>query len=283
MREGSGVHDDAVLGATRWTVRTVVPVLTVAGAILYGFPGETDRLWAWPVAPELTALTMGGGYLAGALFFVRATRSRRWHEMAVGILGASLLSVLLLLATLLHWDRFSHGNAAFWVWLVVYVVAPVLLPGLWLVNGRRDPGSVEPGTRVVPRPVRLLVGGAGVVQLAVAAAMFARPAWAETVWPWQLSPLTARTVAAFIAFVAVVWLGFLFEVRWSGLRLPVESAAVGLVLLGLGVLRASGDLGASGQAVTVFTLLLASAVAGLVWLLVAMGRPAGPGPAGGQP
>ena len=53
--------DDRLLAPTLWTARLIVPVLVAAWAILYLFPGDTERLWAWPVRPPLTAMVMGAG------------------------------------------------------------------------------------------------------------------------------------------------------------------------------------------------------------------------------
>lgn len=262
------MRDDRVLTTTRWTARIVVPVLAVAGVILYGFPADTERLWAWPIKPRMTPLMMGGGYLAGAVFFARAARSERWHEIAVGFVGAAFLSTFLLVATLLHWDLFTHDHPAFWVWVVVYVAAPVALPAVWLANRRHDPRTPDTAGRIVGRPVRAVVGGVGIIQMAIAVVIFVRPSVATSSWPWNLTPLTTRTVAAFLAFVAVVWLAFLVERRWSALRLHVESAALGLVLLGVGALRVPGDL--HGGAAAVFGVLLVGAILGLGWLWWAM-------------
>jgi hypothetical protein len=57
-------RDDRLLAPTRWTARAVIPVLLAAFVILYGFPGDTMRLWSWMICPEMNALLMGGGYLA---------------------------------------------------------------------------------------------------------------------------------------------------------------------------------------------------------------------------
>lgn len=271
--------DDRVLPATRWTAWAVVPVLAVGGLILYGLPGRTAQLWAWPISPEMTPLAMGGGYLAGALFFARGAHAGRWHAMAVGFVGASVLSWLLLLATVLHWDRFTHGHPAFLIWLVVYAVAPFLLPALWWRNRRHDPGPAG-GDRLVPRWLRTIVGGAGGVQLVVAVGMFLRPDLAAQLWPWTLTPLTARSLSAFVAFVAVAAAAFLFEPRWSGLRLHVESAVLGLVLVALGAGRAAADL-QPGLPTAVLAALLGGAILGLAALWAAMRR--SPAAAGAPP
>lgn len=255
--------DDRILPATWWTAFIVTPILVVAGVLLYFFPGDTDDLWAWPINPPLTALAVGGGYLSGAVFFARAVVARRWHVVALGFPAATVLTVLLLVATVLHWDKFTHDHPAFWAWLVIYVVTPVLLPSLWLVNRRHDPGYVADAGPVVPRRVRLAVAAVGAVQLLVALAFFVHPPLAE-VWPWPLSPLTARTVSAFLAFVAVMLLGFVAEKRWSALRLLVDSAALGLALVTLGVLRSPGDLTGPAAYNAVFVAVLVGAVLALV-------------------
>lgn len=258
--------DDRLLAATRWTAVAVVPILVAAGVILYGFPGDTADLWAWPINPPLTALVIGGGYLSGAVFFARAVLSGRWHMMALGLPAATVLTTLLLVATILHWELFNHDHVAFWAWLVVYLVTPVLLPALWLFNRRHDPGSSPPSGPVVPRWTCTVVAAAGAVQLVVALAFFVRPSLTEQYWPWPLSPLTTRTLSAFLAFIAVLLLGFSLERRWTALRLPVDSAALGLALVAIGVVRAYDDLTASTPGRVAFLAVLV----GYVWGLLAV-------------
>ncbi len=270
--------DDAVLPETRWTAALVAPFLLAGGGVLYLFPGRTDHLWAWTARPNMTVLVMGAGYLGGAVFFLRAARSHRWHTLGIGLLGADVLATLLLIATVVHWDRFHHGNPAFWIWTALYIVTPVLLPVLWLRNRGHDPHVVEPGDRV-PRLVRLIVGGLGAVQFLGALVVFVRPSILVRIWPWVLTPLTARTMAAFFAFIAVTWLAFLFEARWSALRIHVESATLGLGLVALATLLARGDLHHGPVPGWGFALFLGVVLVGLIWLLAAMRartrRPAG--------
>ena len=256
--------DDRLLAATRVTAVAVVPILLAAGVILYVFPGDTADLWAWPINPPLTALAIGGGYLSGAVFFARAVRSGRWHTMALGLPAAAMLTTLLLLATILHWRLFNHDHVSFWAWLIVYAVTPVLLPALWLLNRRHDPGSDTPPGPVLPRRTCTLVSAVGALQLALALAFFIRPSLAERAWPWPLSPLTARTLSAFLAFIAVLLLGFSVERRWTALRLPVDSAALGLALVFVGVIRAYDDLTVSSAGRVAFLVVLALFVLGLL-------------------
>lgn len=267
-------RDDRVLPATRWTAGIVAVVLATAGVILYGFPTRTPLLWAWEINPPTTALAVGAGYAAGAAFFVRAFRSRRWHTVSLAFVAATVLSTLLLVATLLHWENFSHDHVSFWAWIVVYAVAPWLLPLLWSRNRHHDPRDARDGV-VVPDAVRRVVGAVGVAQVGVSLVFFVRPTLAMGWWPWSLSPLTTRTLSAFLAFVGVVWLAFLFERRWSALRLHVESATLGLVLVGLALPRSAGDLTFANPAGTAVLVLLGGVVIGAIVLLVAMHRTTG--------
>jgi hypothetical protein len=269
---GGQAGDDRVPVAVRALVVVVAAILAVAGLMLTLFPGRTEALWAWPMGPELTSLAVGGGYLAGAVLFARAAREPRWHRIALVFPVATVLTVGLLVATLLHWEAFSHGHVSFWTWLVVYLVTPVLLPTVWLLVRSRDPGVAPPGTPEVPRLVCSLLGGLGVVQLTLAVVFFAQPELAIAVWPWTLSPLTARTLASFLAFIGAMWLAFLLERRWSALQLHVEAATLGLVLVGVGAIRAADDLTAGPVATTVFAVLLGSFIGVLILLQAAMRR-----------
>lgn len=241
MGTGQALRDDRVLTPTRWISLAIVPVLIAAFVILYGFPGRTRQLWAWTMAPDMTALFMGAGYLAGAYFFVRVVRARRWHEVGAGLVGITVFSSVLLAATIRHWDRFNHDHVSFVAWLVLYGSTPFLLPWLWATNRRTDPGGAGPAGVVVPRALRTAVGIGGCLQLGFSAAMFFIPSSIISAWPWPLTPLTARSLSAFIAFPAVGWVWFLVEERWSALRVLQQVVTLGFALILLASLRARDD------------------------------------------
>ena len=213
----------------------------------------------------MTAMTMGAGYLAGAWFFARVVRAGSWHRVGVGFLGTTVFTALLLLATLLHWDRFNHDHVSFWAWLGLYLATPVLLPWLWVRNRRTDPGVAEPGD-LVPRWLRITGGTAGGLQLAFAAYMFASPATVSRHWPWTLTPLTARTLSAFVAFPAVTWLCLLFERRWSCFRIPLQTATVGLALVAVGAVRAADEFDGPRLGVWLYVGALGGSLAWLIAL-----------------
>ena len=270
-RPGADGGDDRLLAPTRWTAIAVVPVLVAAFVILYIFPGHTHRLWGWTIHPDMSALVMGGGYLAGAYFFTRVVRSRQWHAVGVGFLAITVFSTLLLVTTVLHWDRFNHDHVSFWAWIALYGSTPVLLPVLWARNRRTGPGTLSAEDVRVPLGVRVAVAAGGTVQLAVAAVMFGWPHVAGRWWPWALDAATSRSLSAFVAFPAVTWVWFLLDDRWSSFRITEQTATIGLVLIGLGALRATGDF-RGGWYGWLFAVSLVAAVALNVALMVAMDR-----------
>jgi hypothetical protein len=265
------VRDDRPLAPTLWTARCIIPVLVAAWVILYLFPDRTEQLWAWTITPRMTPLLMGGGYLAGAYFFSRVSFTRRWHQVGWGFAATTVFTALLLVATILHWDRFNHTHVSFWAWVALYVVTPLLLPILFLNNRRRDPGGPDARDVRVPTAVRAVVAAAGAAVLVLAVVMFVFPDGGVARWPWKLSPLTDRTIAAFLSFPAVMWLCFLVDDRWSSFEILMQTVTLGLVLVGIGALRARADFhGRPTGSVWVFAVALSGAMVLLVVLQAAM-------------
>src|SRR5205085_3688738 len=123
----------------------------------------------------------------------------------------------------------------------------------------------------LPRWPRVLTGALGGSLLVAASAIFIRPQAAIDRWPWALTPLTARTLAAFATFLGVVWLAFAFTREWDRLAIPFEATTLGLVIVCVAVLRGRHDL-AGGTRTLVFGLLLGGAVLGSSALLAWAGR-----------
>ena len=241
-----GPRDDAILPFTRIVAAAVIPFLIAAFYILYLRPTETAELFAWHIGAPMTAMYMGAGYLGGAWFFGRALNERRWHRVAAGFLPVAALTAVMLAATLLHWDTFDPGHWPFLVWLVIYIVTPVLVPLVWWLNKRHDPGLPEDGDRVVPPVARRVVLAAGIAMLAVAAFLFLRPTAAAELWAWPLTPLTARVMAAWQALMGVGALTMSRESRWSGWRIPLQSIMIWQLLAGLAVFLLGDAFGPAG-------------------------------------
>jgi len=251
--------EDGLLLATRLLASVIIPVLVAAFTILFGFPGTTRQLWAWTIRPDLASLVMGGAYLAGAWFFARGLYVGRWHRVAVGWLAVIPFTTLLGIATFIHWDKFNHHHVSFWAWLILYTATPLALPVLWLRNQRAAGVPTAVTGLQLAMPLRVSMSSCGGALMAAALTIFVRPTTAISRWPWMLTPLTARTLASFATFLAVVWLAFGFTDQWSRLAIPFEATAVGLVIVAVAVVRGRNDL-VGGPRTAIFGVLLGTAV-----------------------
>lgn len=260
----TALPDDAIRPLTRGVAAAVIPFLLAAFAILYLFPATTGRLFAWEIASPLTAALMGAGYLGGAYFFGRVLSGPRWHHVAGGFPAVAVFTVIMLVTTLLHWATFDPGHWPFWVWLALYGLTPILVTLAWARNRATDPRRPEAGETLLPPAAGVVATAAGVVLLAAAAGIFARPAAAAEVWPWPLTPLTARVVAGWLALLGVGALALRGERRWSAWRVPLQSVLLWQALLALAFLWRRDDFGPGGPLnwFTLFTvggLLVAAA------------------------
>jgi hypothetical protein len=233
-------RDDRVLGVTRALAALVALVLAVAFVLLFGFPDRTDALWAWTIRPQMTALLMGSGYLGGALYFVGVLRARAWHTVGLTFLPITVFVLLMGLATLLHLDRFNHAHPSFWAWALLYAATPIVVPAVWWANRRHDPGRGPHDAAFAPI-TRWLLAVTGAVQLAAILIAFAWPQLLIDLWPWSLTPLTARVVAGWFSLPGAFLLALAWDGRVGAARPTMWGALLGIVLILASAARAWGD------------------------------------------
>ncbi|HEU5270534.1 MAG TPA: hypothetical protein VFU36_11475 [Jatrophihabitans sp.] len=237
---GSSVDpQDRVLWPTRVLAAAIIPFLLVAFCVLYPVPTDTRRLFAWQIKPTMTPMVLGAVYLGGAYFFFRAVRARRWHTVAGGFLPVGSFATLMGIATVLHWNKFLHGNVAFWLWAGLYFTTPVLVFGIF-ANNHREFRPANDTELQLPAKAAAVIAAAGGLSVATCALLFLSPATAIDIWPWQLTPLTARTLGAVFA-LGGAGLGVLLERRWSAVRIPLQVAGVMVALILLAGLRAHSE------------------------------------------
>jgi hypothetical protein len=243
----SGDRDDRVLPLTRGVASFIVPFLIVAFAVLWPVPTDTDTLFAWHIVPTLTPMVLGSAYLGGAYFFVRAGRASQWHTVKGGFIPVALFATLLGIATIIHWDKFHHGHAAFWLWSGLYFTTPFLVAYVYLTNRRHDAPVSDAGLRV-PLTAARIIGSVGVLAFVTGLFLFITPAHAISIWPWPLTPLTARVVGA-VFCLGLAGVGALIDRRWSSARIPLQVALAMLVLILIAGIRAHAEF-AAGRALT---------------------------------
>jgi hypothetical protein len=256
-----------VLRPTR-ALLVVFGVLTfLAVAALFVRPDTTDRYFAWTIQPPLTAAFLGAAYLAGCTLVLLTLRTAVWAHARAGVVTILVFTVLTLVATLVHLDRFHlqvgrpPARAAAWFWLAVYVSVPVALVVLLAVQQRTEGVRPQSG-RPLPRWLAGALAVEGAVMFAVGAVLFVRPGTISA-WPWPLSPLTSRAVGAWVVSFGLAAGLAVAEGDLPRLRAP----AVAYLVFGLAefaaVLRFAGTLAWRSAAPWVYVafLLLVTATA----------------------
>jgi hypothetical protein len=214
---------DEINRFTRVVAAIIIPFLVAAFVILAFFPAQSGRRFAWEIQPAMTAFWMGAGYLGGAYFFLRVLLGGAWHRVTAGFLPVTAFTWAMLLATILHWQRFDLSHLPFQIWLVLYVVTPFLVPFVWWRNGAFGVATAEVGEVIVPLAVRAGMGVVGIFLLVFAIIAFVAPDVVISFWPWSLSPLTARVMGGWFALMGVGGVVMAREPRWSAWRVEVES------------------------------------------------------------
>jgi len=233
--------DDSVLPQTRVVAAILVPVLGTAAVLLYVFPRDTKELFAWTINPAMTPIVMGAAYGAGAYFWTRVFFSSQWHRVAAVCLPTTVFTWLSGIATVLHWDRFNHDHVTFWAWAGIYFITPLLVPVTWWLNGLRFSAPGERNDVIMPQAFRYFMGAAGALVLAYALLMFVSPSTVIPHFAWKLSPLTARVLSAWFAFFGLGWISLALDARWSVWQIIMESSAIAVGLILIGVVRAWDD------------------------------------------
>jgi hypothetical protein len=260
---------DRVLPVTRVVAIVIVPFLVAAAFLLFLFPERTGELFAWPIAPPLSAYMLASAYVGGIWFFLGVAATRRWHRVAPGFPAVVVFAGALLVATLLHLDRFSQ-NISFYTWIVLYATTPFLVAWLWWMQRRSDDGRLEAQDCRVPRAVRGVMLAVGAASLITGAVMFLAPSLVIPIWAWELTPLTARVVGAVLSLPGVVAIGFLRDDRWSSFRILFQAQLVSLVAIICSLIVGREALRWDRLATPAFLALIAIAFVGYVGLTVAM-------------
>lgn len=149
-----------------------------------------------------------------------------------------------LFATLGHLDKFNFDNVNGWLWTIVYVTVP---PYLLIVgySQLRAPGHDPPKTAPVPSWLVGIVSAQAAIALVVGVLLVVAPSTAGDLWPWPLTPLTSRTVAAW-ALALATGLGFTAWQRdWTRVRIATPTYVAIPVLQFVALMRFSDTVDGS--------------------------------------
>jgi hypothetical protein len=254
--------------AWRATFLISAGLAAVAGLMLFAGASDTDDFFSWTIEPPMTAAFLGATYWAVTLLFAAAARSESWPVARVAAWPEATAATFLLVATLLHLEKF-HDDLFGYFWVAVYgLAAPALLLMAWLGErlGGRQPAPAGPR---IPGALRLLLAAHAAAFLVYGALLYARPD--ETAWAWTLTPLTGRAVAAFLLGFGVAAAIAVRQNRLAALTGAARTyCALGALELAAAAIH-SGDF-ESDLGLAAFAGFFATVLGAGIWGLVAVGR-----------
>jgi hypothetical protein len=219
--------------ATRWLLLTAAVLVLLAGFQLFVLTENTGTYFAWTIANPLGAAFLGASYWASLSIEALAGREAAWSNARIAVPAVLVFTVLTLVATLLHLDKFHFGGSfaadtqiLTWAWIAIYVLVPLLML-IALGVQTRIPGQDPPRSAALPGWVYGALAVQAVGLFAFGVALFAAPAQTAPLWPWKLTPLLAQVTGAWLIGLGVAAAQALLERDARRFR----PAAVGSVLL----------------------------------------------------
>ena len=88
------------------------------GLALFLFPKQTAPVWIWSLTP-LTARVIGGWWLSGAALQYMLAQQKTLHTTCVGLFANVLVTSLLLIGALVHFNDFDGQQMSIWLYLVL--------------------------------------------------------------------------------------------------------------------------------------------------------------------
>jgi hypothetical protein len=245
-------RDDRVLRSTKVVAAFIMPFLIVAFVVLYPWPSDVSRLFAWAIKPSISPMILGSVYIGGAYFFFRVLRAAQWHTVAGGFLPVGTFASLMGITTIVHWNRFIHDRLAFWLWTGLYFTTPLVVFAVFVHNQKHYKTDAD-GEVLMPRLAALIIGVGGACAVLMSAFLYLFPQHAIDIWPWKLTPLTARMLSAIFA-LGLAGLGGFRERRWSAARILLQVAGIMLALILIAGIRAHTEFDSSRPLTWLFAI-----------------------------
>lgn len=275
MKNPINLSKDRIYTTTRILALVVIPFLILAVIILFFFPDQSGQRFAWPIKPPINAMLLAAAYAGGIYFFGSVLVSRQWHTVKAGFLPVCAFAGLLGITTILHWDKFTHDSIAFIAWAVLYFTTPFLVLGAWLHNRVQDPGQSAASDALLPVAWRGFFGLQALLTLPFSLLIFIAPSLLIPLWPWTLTPLTARVLGAMFVLPGILGLEFALDPRWTSTQRLLEAQFISLVMFVIAIVRSQPDIDSTNPIYLGFLVLIGVIILAVILLYVRMGSSGG--------
>lgn len=236
-----------------------------SGLQLFILTDQTADLFAWTIAAGSSATILGAFYWTACTLSFLSWRRQTWARARVGVPGVTLFLWATLFTTLLHLEKFhfsgsASGQVAAWVWLVIYVVDPILLTTALFLQWRM-PGVDPPRAAPLTSLYKYALVASGGIFTVLGLVMLFLPQVVIGVSAWPLTPLTSRAIGSWVLALGVVFITMRQENDTDRIRPAAGACLVLPSLLLIGMARYSEQF--SWNSAAWAYLILVTLVAGL--------------------
>jgi hypothetical protein len=271
-----------VVPGLRRLLYVAAALVFLAGVQLFVFPLRTGRYFAWTVNPPMTAVFLGAAYWSALGLEIGAARARTWSLARIAVPAVFVFTTATLILTLTHLSKFHlhdvpvSTRVVTWAWLAVYTAVPILLVATFVAQLRLSTVVPKPGG--LPTLVRVILATLAALLLGLGLAMVVAPGWADSAWPWPLTPLTSGAVGAWLLGLGTAALHACIVDDGRALR-PLGYTGVAFGIFQAIALSRYGDALRWGGPAAAYLAVLAVLTAVSVWAIVprprhALGIPA---------
>ena len=208
----------------------ILGVIVPFGMLLFFLPAQTASYWAWVIPHPRSSLLIGAAYVGAIAYYLLALLENDWEQVRNGMGGLIVFCLVLLFATLMHWETFRPYQVTTLVWLMFYYVGPFLVPIVYRLQAQ-GAGLASSQAARTPLGWRAWMALRAFSYLALALLGLVFATSLSAAWPWPIDPLEVRV---FLGQVAIIGWTAAMALRggpfWRRNRLGmVLTGAIGLV------------------------------------------------------
>lgn len=220
-------------------------LFALMGVALFAAPGWSSANAAWKITP-FAAMTLGGAYLGGGVMAFEAARNWNWSVNHTPLIFTWAFSGLEAALLLLH-RQVLNFNSGFGIAYTIALGISAVATLASLADWARTRPRITPAGEPAPRWARMLAAAFTLVIAAFALLLTVGVARGGTIWPGELTLLTARTFGVFLLALALSLAPLVLSRSMAPVVAEMRSGIVMAVLIALAAIVFIGDFNFAAQ------------------------------------
>jgi hypothetical protein len=222
-------HPDMLSPRSQRLTYIVAALYTILGLPLFLAPAWAAQNFLWSVTPFL-AMTIGAWYLGTAFVAWLCARNWRWSLIYMGMIFVWTFSLLETFLLVIYWSTLRLDGWIAWLYVFALAVGSIVAI-LGVLDWIRSRPSASDDGPYVPVWERAFLFIFIAFALYISVPLLIGTSKGGSIWPGELTPLSARGFGAFYFAITFGDMFGIFERRLSTFHFLLPFATVGSVLL----------------------------------------------------